>query len=49
MRDIDRKNVTIHLDSKLYDNYSELCKNEGLILSRQVEKFIRLELEKVKQ
>lgn len=42
----NKKNVTLHLSSKLYNSYSEYCKEEGIILSRQVEKFIEKELEK---
>ena len=44
--DIEKKNVTLHLNSKLYNEYSEYCKKEGIILSRQVEKFITRELTK---
>jgi len=40
----DRKNVTLHLNSELYNSYSEYCKKEGIILSRQIEKFIEGEL-----
>jgi hypothetical protein len=43
----DKKNVTLHLNSKLYDEYSEYCKKEGIILSRQIEKFIINELKRV--
>ena len=43
----NRKNVTIHISSKLYDQYSEYCKKEGIILSRQIEKFIINELKRV--
>lgn len=46
MGDNEKKNVTIHLNSKLYDLYSEYCKKEGIILSRQIEKFIENELKK---
>jgi len=42
----DKKNVTLHLNSKLYDEYSEYCKKEGIVLSRKIEKFIEKELEK---
>ena len=42
----DKKNVTLHLNSKLYENYSEYCKKEGIVLSRQIEKFIEKELGK---
>ena len=40
----DKKNVTLHLNSKLYDDYSEYCKKEGIVLSRQIEKFIETRL-----
>ena len=40
----DKKNVTIHLNSKLYDKYSDFCKKEGIVLSRQIEKFIEGQL-----
>ena len=40
----DKKNVTLHLNSKLYDEYSEYCKKEGIVLSRQIEKFIEIKL-----
>ena len=42
----NKKNVTLHLNSKLYEDYSEYCKNEGIVLSRQIEKFIEKELGK---
>jgi len=42
----ERKNVTLHLNSELYNDYSEYCKKEGIILSRQIEKFIEKELKK---
>jgi phage/plasmid-associated DNA primase len=41
----ERKNVTLHLNSELYNNYSEYCKKEGIVLSRQIEKFIEQQLE----
>tara|TARA_Y100000031_G_scaffold26225_1_gene28138 strand:+ start:250 stop:399 length:150 start_codon:yes stop_codon:yes gene_type:complete len=44
----ERKNVTIHLNSELYNSYSEYCKKEGIIMSRQIEKFIEGELNNVK-
>lgn len=43
----NRKNVTIHISSKLYKQYSGYCKKEGIILSRQIEKFIINELKNV--
>ena len=44
--DIEKKNVTLHLNSKLYNEYSEYCKKEGVVLSRKIEKFIEKELSK---
>ena len=44
--DNKKKNVTLHLNSKLYNEYSEYCKKEGVILSRQIEKFIERKLNK---
>jgi len=46
MGDNEKKNVTIHLNSKLYNLYSEYCKKEGMVLSRPIEKFIESELKK---
>lgn len=42
----DKKNVTLHLNSKVYEEYAEYCKYEGIILSRQIEKFIESELKR---
>ncbi len=42
--DNKKKNVTLHLNSKLYDTYSDYCKKEGIVLSRKIEKFIEGEL-----
>ena len=46
MEDNQKKNVTLYINSNLYDNYVEYCKIEGLALSRQIEKFIEGELKK---
>ncbi len=46
MGDNDKKNVTLHLKSNLYNKYSDYCKKEGIVLSRQIEKFIEEELKK---
>jgi len=32
-----KKNITLKVDAKLYDNYRKLCKHKGLIVSRQFE------------
>ncbi len=43
----DSKNITLKVNSKLYDTYGVLCKEEGWIVSRQFEKFIEEELKKM--
>jgi hypothetical protein len=44
MEDNQKKNVTLYVNSNLYNKYIEYCKKEGLALSRQIEKFIEREL-----
>ena len=34
---MDSKNVTLRVDSKIYDKYRDFCKKKGLLVSRQVE------------
>lgn len=38
--------LTLSINSKLLSEYKEHCKREGLILSRQVEKFMEEQLKK---
>ncbi|MEK6983035.1 MAG: hypothetical protein AABX33_00545 [Nanoarchaeota archaeon] len=40
------KNITLKVNTELYDKYRELCKKEGWIVSRQFEKCMELELDK---
>ena len=40
------KNITLKVDTSLYDKYRKLCKIEGLIVSRQFEKLMEKELMK---
>ena len=42
----ESKNITLKVNSKLYDEYRELCKKEGWIVSRQFEKCMELEISK---
>ena len=42
----ESKNITLKVNSKLYDKYRALCKKEGWIVSRQLEKCMEAELEK---
>jgi len=34
---MESKNITLRVNSKLYDKYREFCKKKGLLVSRQVE------------
>ncbi|MCA9497198.1 MAG: hypothetical protein KC589_09715 [Nanoarchaeota archaeon] len=36
----ETKNVTLKLNSGIYDKYREFCKEKGLLASRQVEIFM---------
>lgn len=38
------KNVTLKIDSKIYDDYRKFCKEKGIIVSKQFENFIKQEL-----
>ncbi|MFH1770119.1 MAG: hypothetical protein ABH828_01030 [archaeon] len=38
------KNITLKVNSKLYDNYRVYCKKEGWVVSRQFEKLMELHL-----
>ncbi len=42
----ESKNITLKVNSELYDKYRVLCKKEGWIVSRQFEKCIEEQLEK---
>jgi hypothetical protein len=43
---MESKNITLKVNSKLYDTYREICKKEGWIVSRQFEKCMEEELKK---
>lgn len=32
--------ISMNVDSKVYAKYSNLCKEEGIIMSKQIEKFM---------
>ena len=34
---MESKNITLRVNSKLYDKYREFCKKKGLLISRKVE------------
>ena len=40
------KNITLKVDSRIYDLFREHCKKKGLIVSKQVELFIEDSLQK---
>ncbi|MEM4270608.1 MAG: hypothetical protein QXO70_00775 [Candidatus Pacearchaeota archaeon] len=40
----NNKNVTLSVDSEIYDKYSEYCKKNGLIISKRFEIFMQKEL-----
>ncbi len=43
-----KKKVTLSVDSGIYDKYRDYARKKGIILSKQVEIFIKKELEKIK-
>ena len=42
------KNITLKVNTNIYDQYREYCKSEGLVVSRQFEKLMESELTKVR-
>jgi antitoxin component of RelBE/YafQ-DinJ toxin-antitoxin module len=40
--------LTLSIDEKVLEEYKNYCEKEGLIISRQVEKFIEEQLKKKK-
>jgi hypothetical protein len=41
---MESKNITLRVNSELYDKYRELCKKKGLLVSRQVEIMIEKQI-----
>ena len=41
-----KKGVTLSFDTQIYDEYKEYCKEKGFVLSKQVELFMKRELER---
>ena len=35
-----RKIISLNIDKKVYSAYLKICKEEGLVMSRKVEKFM---------
>ena len=45
---MESKNTTSRVNSKLYNNYQDLCKKKGLLFSRQFEILMEKQLEEDK-
>ena len=43
---MESKNITLRVNSKVYDKYRKLCKKKGLLVSRQVEIMMEQQLRK---
>ncbi len=41
------KNITLKVNSDIYDKYRALCKKEGWVVSRQFEKLMEEQIKKV--
>jgi hypothetical protein len=41
---VAKKTVALSIEEEVYNNYKEHCDKEGIVLSRQVEKFMEKEL-----
>lgn len=42
---VQKENMTIGVDKKLYEDYLKLCKEQGWVLKRRIENFIKGEVE----
>ena len=43
------KRITLSVDAEIYEKYREYCEKKGLIISKQIENFMREELNKIKR
>jgi len=43
------KRITLSVDAEIYEKYNEHCDKKGLIVSKQIENFMRNELKKVEK
>ncbi len=43
---MESKNITLRVNSEVYDRYREFCKKKGLLISRQVEIMMEEQLKK---
>jgi hypothetical protein len=42
---METKNITLKVNSELYDRYREFCKKKGLVVSRQFEILIEKQMD----
>jgi hypothetical protein len=40
-----KKIISLNVDEKIYSEYSKRCKDAGIIISKQVENFMKKEVE----
>jgi len=45
---MESKNITLRVNSKIYDKYREFCKKKGLLVSKQVELMMEEQLKRDK-
>jgi len=45
----NKKTVTLSIDKKTYEEYKKYCEENGLILSKRVEMFMKNELNKKRE
>lgn len=43
------KRITISVDAEIYEKYKEYCDKKGLIISKQIENFMRNRLKRVEK
>ncbi len=43
-----KKIISLNIDEKVYSEYSKRCKDAGIIISRQIENFMKKEVENEK-
>ena len=43
---MDTKNITLKVNSEIYDKYREYCSKKGWIVSKQIELFMEDQLKK---
>ena len=44
-----KKRITLSVDSRIYNKYRDYCQEKGIILSKQVEFFLKEELKKIEE